>query len=81
MSEKMREINATRSNIPADWPSAGIVDAGAFIIGNSQTVHKPTHAKSNRIRGACGVTAPVVEADTRYALWTDSDVTCIGCGA
>lgn len=61
------------------WASNGIIDARVFIVGNSQTVHRLTHALPNLVRGACGVTAHVIERDGRLANWTDSDVNCTSC--
>lgn len=61
------------------WASNGIIDARAFRVGDSTTVHALSHAKPNRVRGACGVTAPVIEADTRFATWADADVNCTAC--
>ena len=60
------------------WPSAGIVDARAFRVGNGTLVHEPTHVASNRVRGRCGVVARVVETDVP-ATWADSHITCPTC--
>lgn len=51
------------------WPSAGIVDARAFRVGNSCTVHTL----------ACGVTAHVVERDGRLASWAYDLADCQTC--
>lgn len=75
----MRKLDDDRTNVPPSWPTAGIVDARAFRVGNSETVHEPTHASSNLIRGRCGVTAHVVERDGRLATWADSFPTCGTC--
>lgn len=72
--------NITRMPVvPASWASAGIVDARAFRIGDSDVVHEPTHAKPNLVRGRCGVVAHVVERDGRLATWADSLTTCPSC--
>ncbi len=67
------------ATVPADWATAGIVDARAFRVGDSALVHKPTHVRPNLVRGACGVTAHVVERDGRLAYWADSLTTCPSC--
>lgn len=62
------------------WASNGIIDARAFRIGNNDKVHALSHAKPNLVRGACGVTAPVIEAREPYlASWADADVDCAAC--
>ena len=73
-----------RSTAIPSWPSAGIVDARVFAIGDDDeydgpAVHALTHYAPNRVRSACGVQAPVVESDGPKAYWRDSNVTCEGC--
>ena len=70
-----------RESVPPAWPSAGIVDARTFRIGESETVHAVTHAESNLVRGACGVTAHVVERDGRLATWANAHPDCPTCKA
>ena len=65
--------------VPCSWATAGIVDARAFRVGNGALVHAPTHARPNLIRGACGITAHVVERDGRLASWANSLITCPAC--
>lgn len=65
--------------VPRSWPSAGIVDARAFRVGYSRTVHRPTHATPNGIRAACGLHAHIVERDGRLACWADADWDCPRC--
>lgn len=60
-------------NVPASWPSAGIVDARAFTVGRSDIIHDLTHAAETRVRGACGVTA-WTNTDTRAAAWASGYV-------
>lgn len=68
-----------KASVDPSWASAGIVDARAFSVGESDTVHEPTHASPNLVRGKCGVTAHVVERDGRLAIWRDADVNCPTC--
>jgi hypothetical protein len=68
-----------RVNVPASWASAGIVDALAFTVGDSATVHEPTHAQPNLIRGRCGIVARIIESDRPTASWADSFTTCPTC--
>lgn len=75
---KLVELDTNRSVSP-HWPSAGIVDARAFRVGEATIVHDPTHAASNMIRGRCGVVARIVETDGPRASWADSYITCPTC--
>lgn len=71
------------ATVPPSWRSAGIVDARAFRVGDSPTVHALTHAAPNKVRGACGVVAHVSERGTRLASWAGVGVdcpTCLGTG-
>ena len=65
--------------VPPSWATAGIVDARAFRIGVSSTVHEPTHARPNLVRGRCGVVARVVETDGPRACWADAYPDCPTC--
>lgn len=71
--------NIYNKPVPADWASAGIVDARTFSIGQSDTVHEITHASPNLVRGKCGVTAHVTERDRRLATWRNAEVNCPTC--
>lgn len=77
----MTDVRHPYPRIPASWPSAGIVDARSFRIGQSEAVHSLTHASPNLVRGACGVTAHVVERDGRLADWADALPDCPSCKA
>lgn len=70
-----------RSSVPVTWASAGIVDARAFRVGESEIVHAPKIARPNQVVGFCGVTATVTERDSRLASWADSHITCETCKA
>jgi len=65
--------------VSPSWASAGIVDARAFSVGESDTVHILTHASPNLVRGGCGITAHVVERDGRLAVWRDAEFSCPAC--
>lgn len=79
MATTMTDIRAPYSGVPYHWPSAGIVDARAFRVGESDTIHALTHAAANLVRGACGVTAHVVERDARLASWAADLPDCSTC--
>jgi hypothetical protein len=67
-----------RTSVPADWASASILDARSFRVGNSETVHQLSHVAPNRVRGLCGVVAPVLYSP-RAAEWADAYPTCPTC--
>lgn len=75
----MTDIRYPYPSVPAPWPSAGIVDARAFRVGASETVHALTHAKSNLVRGRCSIVARVVETDGPRAEWADAYPDCPTC--
>jgi hypothetical protein len=79
----MRDVRPYNVTVPASWASAGIVDARAFKVGESTTIHVLTHAEPNLVRGACGITAHVVERDNRLAYWAsgyvEDDTECPSC--
>lgn len=77
----MRDVRYPYASVSPYWASAGIVDARAFRIGESETVHALTHASPNLVRGACGVTAHVVERDGRLATWANTCPDCPTCKA
>ena len=77
----MRDVRPWSSSVPPSWRSAGIVDARAFRVGESATVHALTHAAPNRVRGACGVVAHVSEQGTRLASWAGVLPDCPTCAA
>lgn len=77
----MTDVRPEYARVPASWASAGIVDARSFRIGQSERVHFLTHASPNLVRGACGVTAHVVERDGRLADWADAWPDCPTCKA
>jgi len=75
----MQDVRKPYAAVNPHWASAGIVDALSFSIGESETVHEVTHASPNLVRGACGVTAHVVERDGRLAYWRNAFPTCPTC--
>lgn len=78
----MQDVRYPYPSVPASWPSAGIVDARSFRVGESRTVHALTHASPNLVRGACGITAHVVENEgRRLASWADAFPDCPTCTA
>jgi hypothetical protein len=77
----MQDVRYHYTSVPPSWPSAGVVDARAFRIGRSDTVHALTHASPNLVRAACGTTAHVVERDGRLADWADAYPDCQTCKA
>ena len=81
MATTMTDVRFPYPSVPASWPSAGIVDARAFRVGESDTIHALTHASPNLVRGACGVTAHVVERDSRLASWAADLPDCSTCTA
>lgn len=79
----MKDVRPHNVKVPTSWASAGIVDARAFKVGESTTIHNLTHAEPNLVRGACGITAHVIEAGNRDAHWAsgyvEGDTECMTC--
>lgn len=67
------------SSVPTGWASAGIVDARAFSIGESERVHDVARAWPNRISAPCGASAPITETDGPRASWRDALPDCAAC--
>lgn len=75
----MIDVRPDYATVPPSWASAGIVDARTFRVGGAETIHALTHATPNLVRGACGVTAHVVERDSRLASWAYDLADCPSC--
>lgn len=77
--------NATierNTHVKANAPIAGVYDAQAFTVGNSDIVHEPAHyPTANMVVAKCGVYAYAVERDSRIAHWADAEVDCANCNA
>lgn len=77
----MSNATITRNlSVPANAPIAGIYDAQAFRIGNSETIHEPAHyPTTNMVVAKCGVYGYAVERDSRIADWADELPNCEKC--
>lgn len=53
-------------SVPSNAPIAGIYDAQAFSVGNSEIVHEPHHfPTTNKVVAYCGVYGYAIERDAR----------------
>lgn len=66
--------------VSASAPIAGIYDAQAFRVGNSETIHYPHHyPTTNMVVAYCGVYGYAVERESRIAEWAYDYPNCDRC--